>query len=133
MHIIRIAFGVYFSLDPPNVDVSPKEFTVNQTQPANFTCTVFGIPLPQLTWFKGNSSTAVQQTDLLVITIETFSNSTGLSLVRSQLVFPEALRTDQSSYTCVAINNITNLLSTPENGITQFYVQGNKGYKLFQF
>jgi len=116
--------GVFFSLDPPNVDVSPKEFTVNQTQPANFTCTVFGIPLPQLTWFKGNSSTAVQQTDLLVITIETFLNSTGLSLVRSQLEFPEALRTDQSSYTCVAINNITNLLSTPENGITRFYVQG---------
>ena len=135
--------------DPPNVDVTPKQFTVNQTQSANFTCTSFGIPLPQLTWFKGNFSTplgggayersgpvagggrgggeggGVLETNSLIVSVETFSNSTGVSLIRSELFFPESLRTDQSSYTCVAINNITNVLRTPENGTTMFYVQGN--------
>ena len=102
----------------------PKEFTINQTQYANFTCTAFGIPIPQLTWFKGDSTSAVQQTNLLMVTNEVFTNTTGLGHVRSQLIFPMALRTDQSSYTCVAVNNITNLLTTPENGTTQFYIQG---------
>ena len=110
--------------DPPNVDVNPKQFTVNQTQSANFTCTAFGIPLPQLTWFKGNSPTPVQESEVLVVSVKSFSNRTGLSLVRSELFFPEALRTDQSSYTCVGINNITNLLESPENRSTVFYVQG---------
>ena len=123
MHIMLL---LCYYVDPPNVDVVPKQFTVNQTQPAIFNCTVFGIPIPELMWFKGDSSVPVQESESLVVTNRIFINSTGLNLVRSQLIFPEALRTDQSSYTCVAVNNITNLLTTPENGTTQFYVQGTK-------
>ena len=102
----------------------PKEFTINQTQYANFTCTAFGIPVPQLTWYKGNSTSAVQETNLLMVISEVFTNTTGLNHVRSQLIFPMALRTDQSSYTCVAVNNITNFLDTPENKSTLLNVQG---------
>ena len=39
------------------------------------------------------------------------------------LVFASALRTDGSVYTCIATNDIENLLETPESGNAALYVQ----------
>lgn len=110
-------------LDPPNVDVSPNSFTVNQTQPSNFTCTAFGIPLPVLTWYGSNLSAPLVRSNSLYFHDIVFQNESGLSLTESTLIFPNALRTDMSSYTCIAVNNIPNLLKTPENDTTILYVQ----------
>lgn len=111
--------------DPPNVDVSPAMFVVNQTQPATFTCTVFGIPLPELTWFNTSDfSIEYLPPEMAGVTQQVFINESGLDIVQSVLQFNRSLRTDQTTYTCVAVNSITNLLETPESGSTDFYVQG---------
>ena len=113
------------SSDPPNVDVSPKSFVLNQTQPVNFTCTAYGIPPPTLTWYDTrNLSEPLRPTRALNIIEDTYYNDTGFSLVESVLFFTSALRTDASGYTCVASNDILNLLDTPETGSTVLYVQG---------
>ena len=52
-----------------------------------------------------------------------YTNGTGFSLVESVLVFASALRTDASVYTCIATNDIENLLETPETGDAVLYVQ----------
>ena len=107
-------------LDPPNVYVTPLSFVVNQTQPATFTCTSYGIPLPNLTWYDNSDPSR----PLPVNESTVYMNETGFELIESILMFSEALRTDMSTYTCVAVNGIPNLLSTPENGTITLYVQG---------
>lgn len=116
---------VFFCIDPPNVAVSPLSFIVNQTQFINFTCVVFGIPVPQLTWYDSSDLTnPLNETDETFFVERTFINETGLTLTESILVFSRALRTDMSSYTCVAVNNIYNFLGTPEKGTITLHVQG---------
>ena len=31
---------------------------------------------------------------------------------------------DESNYTCIAVNNVTNVLETPEDDVGELYVQG---------
>ena len=111
--------------DPPNVDVSPTSFVVNQTQRATFTCMVFGIPIPELTWYNTSDlSVEYLPPEMADVTQHVFVNGSGLDIIVSVLQFNRSLRTDQTTYTCVAINNIPNLLGTPEMGSATFYVQG---------
>ncbi|XP_019853400.1 PREDICTED: hemicentin-1-like [Amphimedon queenslandica] len=111
-------------LYPPNVDVAPKSFIVNQTEPVNFTCTAYGIPPPKLTWYDTrNISEPLRLSRVLYVVEDLYTNITGFSLVESVLVFASALRTDASVYTCIATNDIENLLETPETGNAALYVQ----------
>ena len=82
--------------------------------------------MPTLHWYNINNLTnplthSQHEVDVLR---SNYSNSSGLSLAESVLIFPEALRTDMSSYICIAVNGIKNLLNTPENGTAILYVQG---------
>lgn len=116
---------VFISADPPSVAVSPLSFVVNQTQFINFTCVVFGIPMPQLTWYDSSDLTnPFNETNDTYIVERTYVNETGLTLTESVLVFSRALYTDMSSYTCVAVNHIDNFLGTPEKGTVTLHVQG---------
>lgn len=123
---LALLYNYDFLTDPPNVDVSPETFTVNQTQTTNFTCTSFGIPLPNLFWYNMDDlDTPLTNRNERVDIVETsYYNESGLLLRESVLIFPEALRTDMSSYVCIAVNNIENLLDTPQNGTVVLYVQG---------
>lgn len=47
-------------------------------------------------------------------------------------MFSNALRTDMSSYTCVAVNDIPNILGTPESGDIALHVQG-RIYSIYLF
>ena len=45
--------------------------------------------------------------------------------LESVLVFNNGLKTDESVYTCIGINNITNIIQSPEQDNITLLVQGN--------
>ena len=51
-------------------------------------------------------------------------DSQGRSIIVSQLRICSLLKLDQLSYTCVAVNNITNVINTTEGAYTNLIVQG---------
>ena len=116
------------SSDPPNVTVTPSdELTVNVTFKATLTCTVFAIPLPNITWIKDvNDSVVSEETGRVSITeIDSINTRTSV------LSFSSTLKSDESSYTCVATNDIENVLNTPTSATTNLIVQGTSHLIMF--
>lgn len=109
-------------LDPPNVTVFPSsgELSVNVTFPALLTCSVFAIPFPNIIWIKNNTN-PLASTERIVIT-EIDSPSTNVRT--SILNITSSVLSDESSYTCIASNNITNIIKSPENGTIDLVIQG---------
>ena len=103
-----------------------EELTVNVTFNATLTCTVFAIPLPIITWIKDVDDSIVSEEpqrdseELRVSITETDS----IHMRTSVLHFSSTLKSDESSYTCVAVNNITNVIETPENATVDLIIQG---------
>ena len=57
-----------------------------------------------------------------LIQISESDNAVNSSLSILRIYIPRD--PDESNYTCVAVNNITNILDTPENDNAELYVQG---------
>ena len=117
-----------FLLDPPNVNArDPTKVIVNQTQTANLTCEVFGIPVPNITWIRNSDGSSLSNTtDITIITTSAIPPASLLSI----LTFQNATKTDESSYTCVGRNGVSNLIETPENDTIELAVQGECRYVL---
>ena len=47
---------IVFTLDPANITESPANLTVNQSFSAEFNCTAFGNPIPQIVWSRDEDS-----------------------------------------------------------------------------
>ena len=101
--------------------IGSLELIVNHTQTAEFACEAFGIPVPNITWIKVSDgsmlSTAMNDIDIAEVIMDSFTRV-------SNLTFLNTTRTDQSEYTCVGSNDITNVISTPENDTVNLLVQG---------
>ena len=101
--------------------IGPVEHIVNHTQTAEFVCQAFGIPVPTITWIKVSNgsvlSTGVDDIEITKVIVDSFTRV-------SNLTFLSTVRTDQSEYTCVGSNGITNVISTPENDTVNLLVQG---------
>ena len=110
--------------DPPNVTtLEPREVIINQTQEANFTCTAYGIPTPSIQWINVSSGSVVTPVpDLIDIVDTTLTSST----LESVLVFHSGYKTDESVYTCIGSNNITNIINSPEEDNVTLLVQGKE-------
>ena len=107
--------------DPPNVSVTPSpQLTVNVTFDATLVCFVFAIPLPEITWIRNSDQSIVQEEQGRV----SITEEDGIHNRTSTLFFSSTLKSDESSYTCVAVNNITNVIDTPENETVDLIVQG---------
>ena len=95
---------------------------------ATITCSVFAIPLPHITWINNtNESIAVGGggggTNRITIT------ETDYTHVRvSVLNFTSTVKSDESVYTCMAVNNISNVLDTPEATAVMLRIQGTYIY-----
>ena len=101
--------------------VTPSDqLTVNVTFNATLTCTVFAIPLPIITWIKDVDDSIVSEEPRRVSITQTDS----IHMRTSVLHFSSTLKSDESSYTCVAVNNITNVIETPENATVDLIIQG---------
>ena len=107
--------------------------TVNESDSVSFVCESFGVPAPQLLWFNtsspdgvvGDSSAALQELPGVVdITSGNRSHFSGFPITTSTLTIARVLKHDETNYTCVAVNNVTNLLGTPENASSSLTVQG---------
>lgn len=95
--------------------------TVNVTDQGLFTCEVFGIPLPNVTWIKSNGDIVIldELFDNVSISQNDFDN-VRVSILR----FDKVSKFDESFYTCTAANGISNVLNTPVSGIVELIVQG---------
>lgn len=102
--------------------MTPSKLTENVTFSATVTCTVFAIPLPSITWIKVVDGTVVtdEGSDGRVFINQTDSGDTRTSVLH----FNSTVKPDESNYTCVAVNNITNVISTPENDTVNLIIQG---------
>lgn len=108
-------------IDPPNVSLTPStELTVNVTFQATLICFVFAIPLPEITWIRDYDQTVVKNEPGRVA----ISQDDGIHNRTSTLFFTNTLKSDESTYTCIAINNITNVINTPENATVNLIIQG---------
>ena len=101
--------------------LEPREVIVNHTQMATFTCEAFGIPVPVITWIKVSDnlvlSSSVGVIDITEVIVDT---STRVS----NLTFLNTTRTDQSEYTCVGSNDVTNVINSSESDTVNLLVQG---------
>ena len=106
--------------------LSPQTVTINQTGFTNFLCRAFGIPLPTLEWFYNGTAQPISNSTHYSIFNMAEVNGSNLTLVTSTLQVTEAVRsTNEGSYVCRAINNINNLIGTPENKSAFLTVHGN--------
>ena len=74
-----------------------------------------------------------QQQGVVLISSGSRSHYSGFSITTSNLTIVNVLKHDETNYTCVAVNNVTNLLDSPENATSSLTVQGmlpNELYKL---
>ena len=120
-----MSLSLSLSIDPPSVSVQPVSLTVNQSDMASFTCEAFGIPLPLILWYFNDSSDPLSS-DQFEIQNSTRVNSSGLAISMSTLNITSTLRSShEGNYTCQAINNVNNLIGTPESAMTSLTVQGS--------
>ena len=120
-HLVTKCFLLCHS-DPPSVSVAPLLTIINETNTTLFTCTVFGIPVPNVTWVKhqdGFASNIVEGLDDPNIT-ETISGYT----LTSVLLFIEPMRTEEAVYECIGDNGVTNVIGVPESANVTLFVQG---------
>ena len=72
-----------------------------------------------------------------VVDVSTLSDSVdsfGRSIVVSRLRICSLLKSDELSYTCVAVNNISNVIDTAEAAYTNLVIQGKRNnYKSMRF
>lgn len=87
-----------------------------------YLCETFGVPAPNITWFNASSGTEVE--GMVVITPGSRDHFSGFSITTSNLTILNAEKEDETNYTCVAVNNVLNLLDTPENATSSLIVQG---------
>ena len=83
------------------------------------TCSVFALPPPPITWTDDRNSSIVLPRGRFSIT-QSDSGNTRTSI----LSFNGILKEDESNYTCTAVNNVTNVIDTVEDGGCIIIVQG---------
>ena len=96
------------------------------TDTVSITCSVFALPPPTITWTDDRNSSVVANGGRFSI-LQTDSGNTRTSI----LTFNGILKQDESNYTCTAVNNVTNAISTLEQGGSIITVQGMIIMKLF--
>ena len=130
-YIVFSLFAVHNSviivlpIDPPATAVSDDIVKVNSTFSTTFNCSSFGIPAPNLYWYFNGGS--IESGGVVTVTRSSFINESDLYIRSIELSISEADRAShEGNYTCVAINNVTNLISSLENMTVQLYVQGER-------
>ena len=86
-------------------------------------------PTPSISWIQVRTNmTLATFRDVEVSPDEKTANSTVSTLTIHNPTDP-----DESNYACVAVNDITNVLGTPETATAELYVQGTLRVILYPF
>ena len=116
-------FCVDSSTVPANITQPPVDVTVNQTFSAQFDCTSFGNPIPQLVWSRvGDDDFLNDNTDMITVTTMVDSD---MYIVTSSLVINSTERFhDQGVYNCTASNGVANNVHAVNVKHVELVVQG---------
>ena len=93
----------------------------------SFICTVFAIPTPIIHWINDKSSYLPLSVDSnlnVTITNSTKDHPSRFPFYISNLTISSVTKQHEGNYTCLAINNVTNLINTHENQTASLTVQG---------
>ena len=102
--------------------LEPIALDVSRGQMAEFACEAFGMPIPEITWMKvSDGSDLSTSMDGINITEMVAEQS---SIRTSKLTFLSAEENDQSDYTCIGSNGVTNFINSPESDTVSLEVQG---------
>ena len=108
--------------DPANITQPPVDVTVNQTFSAQFNCTSFGNPIPQIVWSRVGDDDLSDNTDIITVTTMVDSN---MYTVTSSLVINSTERfRDQGVYNCTASNGVANNVGAVNVQSAELVVQG---------
>ena len=111
----------YYLTDPANVTESPVNLTVNQSFSAEFSCTAFGNPIPQIVWSRDEDSDLSDNVD----TISVNTIIVNEFIITSILLIYSTIRShDAGMYNCTAINNIPNNINADNIQDAELVVQG---------
>lgn len=109
-----------FITDPPSLVISPVNMIVNQTDIVTITCTVFASPPPLITWTDERDNMPLSSLQDVISISETGSGNIRTSV----LTFHSIVKANESNYTCMAVNNVTNIINTVEQATSSITVQG---------
>ena len=114
--------AILFSTDPANIIESPADLTVNQSFSAEFSCTAFGNPIPQIVWSREGDSDLSNNVD----TISVFSMVNDIQyIITSILLINSTMRShDAGMYNCTAVNSVPNNINADNMQIAELVVQG---------
>ena len=117
------------SIDPANITGSPVDLTVNQSFSAQFSCTAFGNPIPQIVWSRDdNDNITDNEEDTISVTI---AENNDQYMITSFLMINSTNRSrDEGVYNCTAINNVTNNIAAVNVQGAGLVVQGNFKFDL---
>ena len=99
---------------PSNIELPPRDITVNESDAATFTCSVSGVPLPSIVWTlpSGDNLESVvlngQDIEQAEIYAETIVSEETPYAATSTLSIDPVSRNDDGIYICTAINRIAN-------------------------
>jgi len=111
----------YYCTDPANITQPPVDVTVNQTSSAQFDCTSFGNPIPEIVWSRVGDDDLSNNTD--IVTVTTMSD---MYTVTSSLFINSTNRSrDEGVYTCTASNGVANNIGAVNTQSGELVVQGN--------
>ena len=117
------------SIDPANITESPVDLTVNQSFSAQFSCTAFGNPIPQIVWSRDDHDN-ITDNEEDTISVTTVNNNDQYMITSFLMINSTNRFRDEGVYNCTAINNVTNNIGAVNVQGAELVVQGNFKFNL---
>ena len=117
-----IPWSLYYSTDPANITESPADLTVNQSFSAEFSCTAFGNPIPQIVWSRDEDSDFSDNVE--DISVNTMIDVDEFIVTTILLINSTNRSHDAGMYNCTAVNNVPNNINADNNWVAELVVQG---------
>ena len=112
------------SIDPANITESPVDLTVNQSFSAQFSCTAFGNPIPQIVWSRDDNAN-ITDNEEDTISVTTVYNNDQYMITSFLMINSTNRSRDEGVYNCTAINNVTNNIGAVNVQEAELVIQGN--------
>ena len=117
------------SIDPTNITESPVDLTVNQSFSAQFSCTAFGNPIPQIVWSRDDNANITDYEED-TISVTTVDNNDQYMITSFLMINSTDRSRDEGVYNCTAINSVINNIGAVNVQGAELVVQGNFRFDL---
>ena len=118
-------------LDPTNVTIVPEMIIAPKSfMKERFTCKGFGIPLPELVWYKDDEYGELNEENYTIYQRIEIS-PLGYQISISELIFESFDKFTEGNYICQGYNNVTNIIGATDEAISVFYLEGKNCINIF--